>query len=346
MSAYQHQHHHRHHHEQRFLRGDGTSDNTGTLILFLVIALLGCAFILAGSPSRFIRRHANNQNSTTTGLPVAMAIRTTTPMASDVSNVEAIRSRSSAVVVATAMPISFGEVVTPESVQEKLSVDSMKRSVATVFVSATGKTALTNKGKSDVVQIRCEKDGRHYFVASDLPEKEKAAGMLAEISRRAQYLMQAVDEQLDGSRRIVALDGVDITDNMKALLRKHYKIETPLAEYHNPSDMTVGSNSDKGVVIETCLRSKFDPTEWSSINTLFRIHCHELAHSADFDYRSDGEDGHGPIFRRLHKYLLGVSENLGIYNCAEYTKSGGAVCGVKLTESYQCGDKPLKSETK
>ncbi len=346
MSVYHHQHHH---HEQRFLKGSSSNasaaDGGGVLIMFLVVALLGCAVILWGS-SRGLSRDTNNRNNTTS-LPVATAIRTTTPMASDISNEGTGLSRlSGAVVVATAMPISFGEVVVSESVQEKLSVDSMKRSVATVFVSTTGKTALSNKGKSDVVQIRCEKDGRHYFVASDLPEKEKAAGMLAEISRRAQYLMQAVDEQLDGNRRIVALDGVDITDNMKALLRKHYKIETPLAEYHNPSDMTVGSNSDKGVVIETCLRSKFDPTEWSSINTLFRIHCHELAHSADFDYRSDGEDGHGPIFRRLHKYLLGVSENLGIYNCAEYTKSGGAVCGVKLTESYQCGDKPLKSETK
>ena len=147
---------------------------------------------------------------------------------------------------------------------------------------------------------------------------------------------------MDNSRRVVALDGTDITDNMKALIRKHYKVETPLAEYHNPSDLTVGSNSDKGVVIETCLRSKFDPTEWSSINTLFRVHTHELAHSADFDYREDGEDGHGPVFKRLHKHLLGVSENLGIYNCAEYTRSGGALCGVKLTESYQCGDKPPK----
>ena len=346
MPAYQYQHHH-HHEQQRFLKGNSSnnssSDVTNTVIIFLIVALLGCVMTLITRRPNETRRHANSTSS----LPVAAAIRTTTPMASDVSSEDIDRSRlPGAIVVATAMPISFGEVVVSDTVQERLSVDSMKRSVATVFVSATGKTALSNKGKSDVVQIRCEKDGRHYFVASDLPEKEKAAGMLAEISRRAQYLMQAVDEQMDGSKRIVAIDGVDITDNMKALLRKHYKIETPLAEYHNPSDMTVGSNSDKGVVIETCLRSKFDPTEWSSINTLFRIHCHELAHSADFDYRSDGEDGHGPIFRRLHKYLLGVSENLGIYNCAEYTKSGGAVCGVKLTESYQCGDKPLKSELK
>lgn len=319
-------------HDRRLLNeSESTPDHFGIFILLIVFLL--CIYIAKLCVP-------GKKSSRTSLLPTAIPVTSATVTATEINQPRL----SEAVVVATAMPISFGEEVV--TIQEKLSVDSLKRSVATVLVNTTGKTALSNKGKSDVVQIRCEKDGRHYFVASDLPEKEKAAGMLAEISRRAQYLMQAVDEQLDGSRRIVALDGVDITDNMKALLRKHYKIETPLAEYHNPSDMTVGSNSDKGVVIETCLRSKFDPTEWSSINTLFRIHCHELAHSADFDYRSDGEDGHGPIFRRLHKYLLGVAENLAIYNCAEYTKSGGAVCGVKLTESYQCGDKPLKNDVK
>lgn len=324
-----------------------SSDKAELIIFFVVIVLLSCAVYFRCSYSErndaeptlpvhtrsYEMRQRYEMNSPpnspvvqTSRIPVATTIRT-----------------NPSIVVANAIPVAYGETVSHQSsVNENLTVDSMKRSVATVLVSATGKTSLSMKGKSDVVQVRCEKDGRHYFVAADLPEKERAANLLAEIARRAQYLLQSIDEQMDNSRRVVALDGTDITDNMKALLRKHYKVETPLAEYHNPSDLTVGSNSDKGVVIETCLRSKFDPTEWSSINTLFRVHTHELAHSADFDYREDGEDGHGPVFKRLHKHLLGVSENLGIYNCAEYTRSGGALCGVKLTESYQCGDKPVK----
>jgi hypothetical protein len=226
-------------------------------------------------------------------------------------------------------------------VAEKLGLDDIKRGVATALVHVTGKTGLgPAKGKSDVVQVKADADGRHYFVAADLPDRKRAAGTLAEIHRRAQYVLQAVDEQLDGNRRILAADGVDVTDNMKELLRRHYKKDVPLAEYHNPSDLTVGSNSDKGVMIETCLRSKYDPSQWTAINTLFRVNLHELAHSADFQYREDGEDSHGPDFARLHKYLMAVAENLGVYDCAEYKKSGGLLCGVRLDESYECGSLP------
>lgn len=229
---------------------------------------------------------------------------------------------------------------------EHYSVQDAKRAVVGAMVNTTGKTRMVpGRGKFDVVKMKSNKDGRMYFVADGLPDKSKAVDLLAEISRRQQYLLQSIDEQLDGNRRMYAADGVDVTDNMKTLLRKHYKKEVLLAEYHNPDDLTVGSNSDKGVMIETCLRSKSDPNQWSSINSLFRVHCHELAHSADFEYRDDGENGHGPVFKRLHILLLGISENLGLYNCAEYTKSGGALCGVTLTESYMCGDAPKKQES-
>jgi hypothetical protein len=124
---------------------------------------------------------------------------------------------------------------------------------------------------------------------------------------------------------------------MKQLVRKHYKREIPLAEYNVPNDSTVGSNADKGVLIETCLRSKFDPNEWNTDNSLFRVNMHELAHSADFEFRADGEEAHGPVFKRLHQYLLTVAENLGLYNCAEYKASGRKFCGLTLTEKY-CGN--------
>lgn len=222
---------------------------------------------------------------------------------------------------------------------EKFGMSDVKNAVAATFSDISHKAAVVTgngKGKSKVVKIRAPADQRHYFVADDLPDKEKAANKLAEIHRRAQYLLQAIDEQMDGNRRIKSGDGVDITDNMRTLVKKHYGKDIPLAEYNNPSDMTVGSNSDKGMMIETCLRGKHDPSEWNSDNTLFRVHMHELAHSADFEYREDGEEGHGPVFKRLHQYLLHVAENLGLYSCEEYKRSGGKFCSLRLSEEY-CG---------
>lgn len=187
-------------------------------------------------------------------------------------------------------------------------------------------------GKSQVVRQKADIDGDYYYVAADLPNKKKAANKLAEVQRRSQYLLQSIDEQLDGNRRIVASDGEDITDNMRKLVTKHYKKRIPFAEYNNPNpdDYTVGSNSEKGELIEMCLRSKFDSEEWNSDNTLFKVHVHELAHSADHHYREDHY--HGPEFERLNNYLLKVAQNLGIYSCSEYMKSGKKFCGLRLEE--------------
>ena len=186
--------------------------------------------------------------------------------------------------------------------------------------------------------IEVKKDGDYYFVSASLPDRKKAADKLAEIHRRSQYLLQAIDEQLDGSRRVKAEDGTDITDNMRKLVQRHYQKKIPFAEYHNPNDQTVGSNSDKGMLIQICLRAKQNPSQWNTDNTLFRVHVHELAHSADHHYREDGNAGHGPEFYRLMNYLLAVAENLGIYSCEEYRKSGRAFCGLALTEEdTHCG---------
>lgn len=219
---------------------------------------------------------------------------------------------------------------------ENFSMHDVKRAVATVKTNLTGRTPSSGKGQSKVVKVKSNKDGQMYFVASDLPNKSRAADKMAEVQRRSQYLLQSVSEQLDGNKRVKAADGTDITDNMKQLVRRHYQKIIPFAEYHNPDDLTVGSNSDKGMMIEMCLRSKYDPNEWNSDNTLFRVHVHELAHSADFHFRGDGEDAHGPVFKRLHQHLLGIAENLGIYNCAEYKRSGRRLCGLVLGEQY-CG---------
>ena len=187
-------------------------------------------------------------------------------------------------------------------------------------------------GKDKVVKQKSSLDQQYYFVAASLPDKVTAANKLAEMHRRAQYLLQAIDEDLDNNGRIIADDNVDITDNMRALLKKHYNKKVTFGEYYNPHDKTVGSNAEKGIVLEVCLRSKYNPNEWNTDNTLFRVYTHELAHSADHDFRGDGDEAHGPDFRRIHNYLLKLSAVLGIYSCREYAESKQSFCGSQLTE--------------
>ncbi len=199
----------------------------------------------------------------------------------------------------------------------------------------TGGMGNSSEGKkSEVKRVRAN-DSQLYYVASSLPEEEqlKAANKLAQINRKAQALFAHLAKK---QAPIKAADGLDISENIQRLLKRHHNRPLPIAEYHNPGDNVVGYNMEKGDVIELCVRSKTNPSEMNSDNTLFRVALHELAHSADKEYRGDGESNHGPDFKRLHQYLLGEAETLGLYNCDEYERSGKKFCGLTLTEDY-CG---------
>lgn len=216
--------------------------------------------------------------------------------------------------------VTLGEIVTDQTGEKVLKASDTK----------------DESGKDKVVKQRSSVDYKYYYVSAVLEDKVQAANKLAELNRRVQYLLQAIDESLDGGQKVVAKDGTDITANMRKLVDMHYKKPLPVAEYNSPGDKTVGSNSDKGMLIEVCLRSKYNPKEWNADNTLFRVMAHELAHSADFDWRADGDDAHGPVFFRLHNHLLKVGEDIGVYSCSEYKKSGGKHCGLVLTEKIGC----------
>lgn len=249
------------------------------------------------------------------------------------------------VLLAVALAVAFWPdgnktTVSPTTIMEMTPADAVTLGDVVVDIKGKPKVEITKEespdGKDMVVKQRSDRDGEYYFVSASLPDKKRAADTLAEVHRRSQYLMQSLDEMLDGGAQVKASDGVDLTDNINRLIDRHYQKKIPFAEYHNPHDKTVGSNSAKGTLIEMCLRNKYNTDEWNPVNTMFRVHVHELTHSADKEYREDGD--HGPVFNRIMNFLLQTSENLGIYSCKEYKESGRKYCGLVLTEEdHACG---------
>lgn len=189
--------------------------------------------------------------------------------------------------------------------------------------------------KASVKRVKSEIDQQKYYVAADLPDPEHAADMLADLALVCTRVLAEVKRRLESSpgNKIFAFDKRDITRNMEVLLDKHYNKALNLAEYHC-QDSVVGSSSDKGKLIEICLRYKNKTDKFNLQNTTRRVFLHEIAHSADFEYRKDGQSGHGPDFRRLHAYLLGVAEDIDLYSCEEYQKSKGSFCSLNLNERY------------
>lgn len=187
--------------------------------------------------------------------------------------------------------------------------------------------------KAPVKRVRSQKDNNLYYVGADLPDPQQAADIMAEMNRRTHILLESLNKHLRNGR-IMSADNKDITEEINRIVSKHYGKRLPLAEYHVPNDLTVGSNSEKGKLIEICLRSKDDPKKWNSQNTLFRVLTHELAHSGDKEYRADGEKAHGPHFERIHTYILREAERLGLYSCQEYHDSGREFCALVLSDKF------------
>ncbi len=222
--------------------------------------------------------------------------------------------------------VKEGEVISFVDSEERPSDPTGKRHITTTRVP-------DKDGKHMVAKQTCDRDGRVYYVSAELPDRLVASRKLAEVRRRTEVLIYELKRMLNRKRRLMSRDGKDITRNIRKLIRSHEMREVPLSEYHNPYDSTVGSNCDKGVLIEVCLRSKRNPGVWNSDNTIFRVHVHELAHSSDFQVRGDGHAAHGKDFYRLQTYLLIVAQRLRIYSKQEYAKSNGKFCGLHLTET-------------
>mmetsp|Transcript_18748 Transcript_18748/g.33252 ORF Transcript_18748/g.33252 Transcript_18748/m.33252 type:complete len:240 (-) Transcript_18748:790-1509(-) len=197
---------------------------------------------------------------------------------------------------------------------------------------AQSKVAKQKQAQSKVIKYRDAIDGKHYYVAHDLPDKETAARKLAEVHDRTHLLVSSIARDLDNGRRIVSETGRDLTPNMLRLVKSHASTNGEdsaiFAEYHNPSDRVVGSNRSKGGLIEICLRDKGDPTVWNSDNSIFRVHIHELSHSADSTHGS-----HGPEFKEIMRYLLMRAEGLQLYSSRQYPHE--KFCGLELRDELR-----------
>jgi hypothetical protein len=198
-----------------------------------------------------------------------------------------------------------------------------------------GAQEMLNKNRVPNEMVKSTLDQNSYPVAKGLPNVDRAANLLAEVVRRSQAVLQEVNRRT-AEKKPVKHKGKDITSNMKTLVSKHFQKPIPLSEYHNPRNKTIGANTGKGKKIEMCLRSKSNPSNFEPINTLIRVHLHELAHSADDKYRKNGPENHGPQFQNLHSFLLKVAEELNLYSCAEYKKGSQTCCDLKINENY-CG---------
>lgn len=101
--------------------------------------------------------------------------------------------------------------------------------------------------------------------------------------------------------------------------------KTIIYETDPNSDLTSYS-INKGEELSFCLRSKKNDSI-HELNLLIYVALHEMAHIAC------PEIGHGPLFKKIFKFLTEIAIEIGIYNKIDYNIEPIEYCGMILSSS-------------
>ena len=174
-----------------------------------------------------------------------------------------------------------------------------------------------NGGPGNLVSVKAEKDGQKYLV-QDLPEKQNAAEMLADIKSK-----------MDKVKNFYAQEEF-ATDPTAKLLVERYNPQSIMENSMTSHDTSYSEN--KGEKIVLCLRDKTNPPGYplEDVNTVMFVVLHEMAHLMTASL-STGK--HTPEFWANFRRLLQDSAQMGIYQPVNYSHAPVSYCGMEITDS-------------
>lgn len=166
-------------------------------------------------------------------------------------------------------------------------------------------------GGSNAIFVKSSKDEQFHLV-QDLPDKEKAADIIAELKKRMKLLIKHMIEKYP--------DRSDVAE-MKMRFDENNIQETDL------NDAGTSFSIDKGQEMHLCIRDK-ESLKFHHLNILSFVSIHELAHIMSESYGHNGE------FSEHFKFLLGEAVKIGIYKSVDYSKNPIKYCStVDVTQN-------------
>jgi hypothetical protein len=166
---------------------------------------------------------------------------------------------------------------------------------------------------SDRVHVKSAVDQRMYHVR-DLPDKQRAADMLAKLRQRLLLLNSKLERHYPKDTRVATVTNRFNPDAMSEI--------SGLADPKYTS-YSVG----KGKEIIFCLRSRDAKQELISEQTLTFVAIHELAHVMTISV------GHTEEFWENMRFILANAIEWKLYTPVNYTKKPQPYCGLQITSS-------------
>lgn len=172
---------------------------------------------------------------------------------------------------------------------------------------------ISGTGPSNIVSVKSERTQKTYQV-QNLPDKQKAAEMMANIQDKLQTLINRYKH-----------DPNSAADPRVQTMIERFR---PESMYENNIDADSTSYSEnKGERIVVCLRDKQKPYPLVDENTVMFVVLHEMAHLMTTTI------GHTPEFWANFRRILKDAIGAGVYQEVNYTREPVEYCGMKITSS-------------
>lgn len=184
---------------------------------------------------------------------------------------------------------------------------------------------LTTKFTSGPVVYVQAKNGVSYLVRN-LPDKQKAADLLADLASRAETLVKHLKTNFKDDPRTIALSKFNFKNMSESSDTTNY------TTYTENKSFIYFCLRDKDSVSQENFKESCDPSfcgPFVDINTLSGICFHEMTHIGMNSYDS----GHSSNFQENLKFVLGEAVKLGLYNNIDYSKSPVKYCGIIINSA-------------
>ena len=170
----------------------------------------------------------------------------------------------------------------------------------------TGRNYPTVKQKSTV-------DGREYLVR-DLPDKQKAANLLANLRLSLGKLMDSLSESYPNKPQVQRLV-------------KNFRADPDRILESTPDADHTSYSVNKGESVHFCLRQRDGTENLVDLDIMMFVALHEMAHMITKSI------GHEQEFWNNFGWLLKEAEKRGLYTRKDFKHHPVAYCGVTITDA-------------
>ena len=174
--------------------------------------------------------------------------------------------------------------------------------------------SIVGGGNFPTTNVVSKVDGKTYKVR-DMPDKEKAADLMATLRIRLAKLCNAMEKKYPDKPQVKQM-----VQNFRADPSRFIEA-TPESEH-------TSSTVNKGEIINMCLRQRDGPDEsLVDENVMMFVALHEFAHVCTDSV------GHDSTFWNNFGWLLKEAEALNLYRYTDFAAHPVSYCGVYITDS-------------